>query len=106
MLPTVAVLMEVAAQLLHTGIRVNLDWVPRDHDSEADAPTNHGFTAFAPENRVRMNFSQAALHDWHKLGPMLEAGQKLYADLDEARERRPGAPRPGAEKAEVELLPR
>ena len=35
---------------------------------------------------MRIDFSQAALDDWHVLRPMLEAGQELYTDLDKAKE--------------------
>merc|ERR1712102_11877 len=44
--PMVVVLAELAAQLKKTSLKLDLQWVPRDQNEEADALTNRDFSSF------------------------------------------------------------
>ena len=76
--PLVAVLMELAAQLLQRGQMLNLNWAPRLQNLEADALSNADYRGFDAARRVRVN---VGAHPWIVLPDMLAAGRSLYEVL-------------------------
>ncbi|CAE8658280.1 unnamed protein product, partial [Polarella glacialis] len=69
--PLVCVLMEIAAMLHQAGEGLDLQWVPRLQNIEADQLTNGDFRGFDPALRVRVNI---ATHPWVVLNSMLKQG--------------------------------
>ena len=53
--PSVVILTVFALQLRDRAAELNLEWVPRDQNEEADALTNEEFGAFDPVRRVDVN---------------------------------------------------
>ena len=51
--PLVVVLAELAAQLKKRCLRLDLQWVPRDENEEADGLTNLDFSGFDPQQEDR-----------------------------------------------------
>ncbi len=64
--PLCAVLMEVAAQSEHLGIRLALDWIPRNWNVEADRLSNGDLQGFAAAHRVNIDWPtvQWRVLDW------------------------------------------
>ena len=50
--PASVVLMELALQLQDRQLDLDLQWIPKDQNVEADALTNEEFEMFSPENRL------------------------------------------------------
>ena len=76
--PLVAVLMELTAQLLQQGQRLELNWAPRLQNVEADALSNSDFRGFDAALRVRV---QVGSHPWIVLSDMLASGRSLYESI-------------------------
>lgn len=57
--PLSIVVMELAAQLRKKGIEMDLGWIPRGQNAEADALTNSELTGFDPGKRIDMNFEDS-----------------------------------------------
>jgi len=78
-LPLVAVLMELAIMLADRNLWLDLQWVRRTSNIEADALTNEEFEGFDPSLRIEV--------DWGKLprgimDEMLAVGEKFALDLE------------------------
>ena len=73
--PLVVILAEVAAQLRARNMVLNLGWVPRDQNEEADALTNGDFAAFDMGRRIDVEVSKIS---WLILPRMLEVAQQIY----------------------------
>ena len=80
--PLVAVLMELAAQLMHRGQVLELNWAPRLQNLEADALSNSDFRGFNAARRVRVNVGS---HPWIVLPDMLASGRALYEKIREGK---------------------
>ncbi|CAE8672430.1 unnamed protein product [Polarella glacialis] len=80
--PLVCVLMEIAAMLHQAGEGLDLQWVPRLQNIEADQLTNGDFRGFDPALRVRVNI---ATQPWVVLNSMLKQGRALYSVIREGR---------------------
>jgi hypothetical protein len=80
--PLVCVLMEIAALMHQAGESLDLQWVPRLQNIEADQLTNGDFRGFDPANRVRVDISK---HRWVVLNSMLQQGRALYSVIREGR---------------------
>ncbi|CAE8650998.1 unnamed protein product [Polarella glacialis] len=80
--PLVCVLMEIAAMLHQAGEGLDLQWVPRLQNIEADQLTNGDFRGFDPAVRVRVNI---ATQPWVVLNSMLKQGRALYSVIREGR---------------------
>jgi hypothetical protein len=52
--PLAAILMQLTCMLSQRNLWLNLEWVPRTENVEADALTNSDFSAFSMENRVEL----------------------------------------------------
>ena len=76
--PLVAVLMELAAQLMRRGQGLELNWTPRLQNLEADALSNSDFQGFDSARRVRINVGS---HPWIVLSEMLASGRALYESI-------------------------
>ena len=80
--PLNAFLMELAAQLQCRGAELDLYWLPRLQNIEADELTNSICHRFAEGNRLRF---QLAEFKGLVLGSMLEEGMSLYQDIATCR---------------------
>jgi hypothetical protein len=80
--PLVCVLMEIAAMLHQAGEGLDLQWVPRLQNVEADQLTNNDFRGFDPVKRVRVDIAK---HPWLVLNGMLMQGRSLYSVIREGR---------------------
>ena len=88
--------MELAAQLEARSATMELLWIPRDQNSEADRLADSDFGGFTPSLRVAADLADVrflVLHD------LLEAGQAWHDDAAERGRagRGSGAKRPGGE---------
>eukprot|EP00435_Cladocopium_sp_Y103_P032404 s306_g8.t1 len=54
--PLSIVVMELAMQLKKINLELDLGWVPRNQNIEADALTNSDFTGFCPSKRIEKDF--------------------------------------------------
>ena len=80
--PAVAILMEIAAEEEKQNLMLDLHWIPRNQNEEADALTNSNFTDFSELNRIPLNFEKV---EWIVLGDMIQAGLSLFGELDAAK---------------------
>ena len=83
--PLLVVLGELAVQLRCRNLHLDLDWVPRDQNTEADALTNDDFSGFAPERRVEIDLSRL---EFKILPELLRAADDLFENI--AARRRAG----------------
>jgi len=81
--PLCAVLMEVAHQLDRAGVVLDLRWIPRLQNIEADALTNWEFEGFDPARRIHVDLAELPFA-W--LPDLLRAGEKFYQDIDDLKE--------------------
>lgn len=80
--PLNIILMELSLQLELRGISLDLAWVRRDKNEEADALTNDDFSGFKEENRIRIDLKN---HRWRVLRELMEEGLRLYAELEKEK---------------------
>ena len=83
--PLLVVLGELAVQLRSRNLHLDLDWVPRDQNTEADALTNGDFSGFSPEHRVDIDVSRL---EFKILPELLKAADDLFENI--AARRRAG----------------
>lgn len=81
--PSVVILTEFALQLRDRAAELNLEWVPRDQNEEADALTNEEFGAFDPGRRIDVKVEDL---QWKILPEMLRVSEEVYKDLKAQRE--------------------
>ena len=74
--PLSIVVMELAVQLKKLGLEMDLKWIPRGQNSEADSLTNSEFMGFDTSKRITVEFEDMKFDVMDKL--MAKA-----ADLDE-----------------------
>ena len=85
--PLAPILMETAIQLRSRQVELDLDWIPRLQNIEADAITNSDFAAFDDTRRIAV--TAESLSDKFILLPKLLAlGEEFQNDLAEKREAR------------------
>ena len=80
--PLCVVQMELAAQLEIRSAHLELRWVPRTHNQEADDLTNEACEQFAPELQVAVNLDNIP---FRVIPRMMEAGEKFYLEVLEAK---------------------
>ena len=80
--PMSVVLMELSAQLGRMDMHLQLGWVPRDQNREADALTNECFADFNPAHRVEVQFDKLP---FIVLDSLMSAAQELDADVKLAK---------------------
>ena len=77
--PLLAFLAELSIQLEARGILIEVNWVPREQNAEADAITNGDFGWLAPENKVDTHMGRLPF----KLLPeLLAKGEGFYAGYE------------------------
>ena len=86
--PLLVVLGELAVQLRSRNLHLDLDWVPRDQNTEADALTNGDYSGFAPANRVPLDINKL---DFKMLPQLMKAAEDLFDNI--AARRRAGKPK-------------
>ena len=83
--PLVAALMELAWKLHAANVNLDLYWLRRLQNSEADALTNCQFSGFDPAKRCRIDIASYKGEIFHQ---MLVLGEGLYADIKDAKKKR------------------
>ena len=71
--------MQLSTLLEGRGVWLDLQWLQRDSNTEADALSNADFAGFDLARRIPVSWP---LPDFHLLRDMLAAGVALYAELD------------------------
>ena len=87
--PSIVILAELSAQLRRKGIELNLEWVPRDQNEEADALTNEHFTHFNKDLRIDVDVLKI---DWIVLNRLMGVAEEIYRDVKDMREARMSEP--------------
>ena len=86
--PLSILVMELASQLDRLGIELDLRWLPRNQNEEADALTNGRFEDFREENRVGVDFEKLefmVMGSLMELAGNLDEELKLYRTSKEAK---------------------
>ena len=86
--PLSILVMELASQLDRLGMQLQLRWLPRNQNEEADDLTNERFSDFREENRVHVDFEKLeflVMGDLMKLAGELDEELKLYRTSKEAK---------------------
>ncbi len=88
--PLCCVAMELSATLESRGVQLELEWTPRDWNSEADALSNGDTTGFLPENRVDVDPRTLR---WEVMDELMRHGANFTKDYQRlaARPRIPAA---------------
>jgi len=86
--PLLAFVAELAAQMEAGQWDLDLLWVPRDQNIEADAITNDNLEDFAPENEVRID---PAKMGFMVLEELLNLGEGFYGEREAAKAAKEGA---------------
>ncbi len=96
--PLLIVIMEIAIQSEARNIILDLEWVPRDANEEADALSRGITTGFSPEHRVHLDVKSLPLQ---VMETMMKQGQEFQALKQQRRaaEHRQTAPKPRAARA-------
>ena len=96
--PLSIVAMELSAQLDRRGIELDLQWVPRWQNQEADDLTNERFDDFDERRRIDVQFEQL---DFMVMGKLLEKAGELDSELrlhKTSKEAKQAMERPSGEK--------
>ena len=83
--PLLAFLCEFATVLEERGCVLDLAWVPRDQNAEADAITNGDVEGFSPENEVPVKIEQMR---FNVLQDLLELGDSFYDEMEKEKAER------------------
>ena len=83
--PLAAILMEIGVQVRKRQVELNLGWIPRLQNIEADAITNSEYGHFKEENRVPTSVEELN-KQFILLPKLLEVGQEFVLGLKEAKE--------------------
>ena len=93
--PLAPVLMELAAQSEARGVRLHVEWTPREQNEEADGITNFNLSMFDPKLRVHVDPTKL---NFMVLNDMLTTGLELFelaaaARTERAQQQTAGPPR-------------
>ena len=80
--PLIVILAELAMQLRRRAVSLDLQWVPRDQNEEADALTNGAYGSFDPRRRLPID---PAKIEWLALPRLLEVSEVLCKDIQELK---------------------
>ena len=80
--PLCCVAMELAARLEAARIQLDLDWVPRELNQEADDLSNGIIGGFSSQLRVRVDLKNL---EWRVLGRLMAEGAEHFAATAAAR---------------------
>ena len=81
--PLNIVVMEIATILEELGLRLDLKWVPRDLNEEADRLSKGDFEGFTPNNRIQLNTEDI---QWDRLDELMTLGEDFYHENQRLRE--------------------
>ena len=81
--PLVAFVAEMAVQMEEGAWDLELEWVPRDQNIEADAITNQDFSAFTASREIKVD---CATLKFKVLNEMLALGDTFYEERESAKE--------------------
>ena len=82
--PLVVILTEFVAQMRRLNVELDLQWIPRNQNEEADGLTNGRFEPFDVRRRIHVELKE--LH-FIVLGQMLKVADHLYQEVHERRRR-------------------
>ena len=88
--PLATLLIELSEQLRSRQLDLNLAWLPRLQNQEADDITNQNFEKFDASRRVRFEWGEVK---WLVLDNLMQASQKLYQQVVAEREVRKTEPK-------------
>ena len=77
--------MELAAQLEDKNWRLEMQWSPRELNSEADALSNGDHAGFDPKRRVHLDLSQVK---WKVLDKLMAHGLAFQAERNARRKKK------------------
>ena len=83
--PLSALLVEMSEQLRARNIELHLDWLPREKNQEADDITNQNFSAFSPENEIKVVPKELP---WIVLHDALEWAKDIYEITEKQKKKR------------------
>ena len=78
--PFIVILAELAAQLRKRAMALDLQWVPRDQNEEADALTNGAFGSLDPQRRIQIDPLKV---EWLLLPRLVAVAEQLYRDTQD-----------------------
>lgn len=84
--PASVILMELAMQLQDRQIDLDLQWIPREQNVEADALTNEDFTMFSHENRLEVDLLNL---DFKVLNVLMALAEDIDRDIVLKRSSKP-----------------
>ena len=93
--PLVVIMTEMAAQMRLRRLELDLAWIPRNQNEEADAITNDRLELFDPHRRIPIDLPNM---NFIILDEMMRVADHLYAEVRRRRATRP-APTPPTENA-------
>jgi hypothetical protein len=94
-LPLSAVLMQLAVLLAARNLWLNLEWLPRTANTEADMLTNNDFSLFDPSLRVPVSWGQL---DFTVMNRVLESSRAFTAEVEAQRSIKAAQPVPYVKK--------
>ena len=83
--PLNAVLCELAVEAHLLGLPLQVGWIPREQNVEADALSNLVFAGFRPELRIQADLTDLS---WHVLPKLFKFGEDLFREVADAKEQR------------------
>ena len=86
--PLVVILTELAEQLRARRLKLDLAWVPRLQNEEADALTNQQYESFDPRLEVKLDLERI---DWIVLKKMSGVAEDIYTRLNDMKTERKAA---------------
>ena len=80
--PLLVVLGELAEELKSKDLLLDLHWIPRDQNIEADALSNEVFNGFDLAKRVEVDLYKVT---WKILPELMAAAEEVYLQIKDAR---------------------
>ena len=80
--PAVVILAELSAQLRRQEFELNLEWVPRDQNEEADALTNEHYAQFDETLRIEVDVMKVK---WLVMDKLMGVAEDIYQEVKERR---------------------
>ena len=84
-LPTAAVLMQLTSTLAKRGLWLDLAWVPREENKEADQLTNEEFQNFSPDLRMELKLQDLDLSVLNRLVEVAGSFEEVRLKLREEK---------------------
>ena len=99
-MPVAAVLMQLTTDLHRAGLSLDLEWVPREENTEADALTNEDFALFIPSLRIPITWEDVDLGVVRDVLAVERSFREQLGELKGARAQERGTPGGGPPEAE------